>query len=264
MSTVAKQFAFMWHCWKLNLAGAMEFRLSFLMTTATMFLNNAVWIFFWGVYFNKFPLVNGWEMSDVMMMWAVGAGGYGLSAALFGNTYRIANIIATGQLDTYLAQPKPVLLHVIVSRMAVSAIGDLVFAILLYFIYGDKSPLGIVKYVVALLLSMLITTCFNILVQSLAFFIGNAEGIGYQFFMIFITFATYPTDIFRGIGRMILFTIIPAGFISFMPIGLLKGLHTGYLWGLLACVVILVVGSRWVFHQGLKRYGSGNMLTVRM
>ncbi|MGZ4113302.1 MAG: ABC-2 family transporter protein, partial [Tumebacillaceae bacterium] len=110
MSTVAKNLRFMWHCWKLNLAGAMEFRMSFLMTAGMMFLNNTVWIFFWGVYFTRFPLVNGWEMSDVMLMWAVGAGGFGLSASLFGNAYRIANVVSTGQLDTYLAQPKPVLL----------------------------------------------------------------------------------------------------------------------------------------------------------
>jgi ABC-2 type transport system permease protein len=264
MSTVAKNLVFMWHCWKLNLAGAMEFRLSFLLATGTMFLNNAVWIFFWGVYFNKFPLVNGWEMRDVMMMWAVSAGGFGLSACLFGNAYRLANIVATGQLDTYLAQPKPVLLHVLVSRMSVSAMGDFLFAIVIFGIYGDKSLLGIVKYVVALLLAMLIFTFFNVLAQSLAFFIGNAEGVGYQFFMIFITFATYPTDIFRGIGRIILFTIIPAGLISFMPIGLLKSVHSGYVWGVIAATVILAVGGRWVFHQGLKKYGSGNMLTVRM
>ncbi|MGZ4032392.1 MAG: ABC transporter permease [Tumebacillaceae bacterium] len=264
MSTVAKNLRFMWHCWKLNLAGAMEFRMSFLMTAGMMFLNNTVWIFFWGVYFTRFPLVNGWEMSDVMLMWAVGAGGFGLSASLFGNAYRIANVVSTGQLDTCLAQPKPVLLHVLVSRMNVSAIGDLVFAVLLFVIYGDKSPMGILRSVVALLLSMLIFTFFNVLAQSLAFYIGNAEGLGHQFFITFITFATYPTDIFRGLGRMILFTIIPAGFISFMPIGILKSIHAGYVWGLIAATVILIIGGTWVFHQGLKRYGSGNMLTVRM
>nr|WP_239551011.1 ABC-2 family transporter protein [Paenibacillus elgii] len=147
---------FVWTCWKLNLTGAMEFRLSFLMTAGMMMVNNAVWIFFWGLYFQRFPVVNGWELQDVMMMWAVSAGGFGLSAVLFGNAYRLASLVAGGQLDLYLTQPKPVLLHILVSRMSVSAIGDVLFALLLYGLFGDRSPLGLLKFVLALLIAMLI------------------------------------------------------------------------------------------------------------
>jgi ABC-2 type transport system permease protein len=264
MSTVASALRFCLTCWKLNLAGAMEFRMSFLMTAGLMMINNTVWIFFWGIYFTRFPLVNGWEMSDVMMMWAVAAGGYGLSAALFGNAYNLANVVATGQLDTFLAQPKPVLLHVLVSRMSVSAIGDFLFAVLLYGMFGDHSWIGLIKFVVALLLVMLIFTFFNVLAQSLAFYIGNAEGIGFQFFLTFLTFATYPTDIFRGVGRMILFTVIPAGFISYLPIGFLREVQGVFFSGALLMTAALTVGGTWVFYRGLRRYGSGNMLTVRM
>lgn len=264
MSTAAKYWRFMLTCWKLNLAGAMEFRTSFLMQVGMMMINNTVWIFFWGVYFTSFPIMNGWSFQDVMMMWAVSAAGYGLSATLFGNVYRLANIIATGQLDTYLAQPKPVLLHVLISRMQIAAIGDILFGVILFGLFGDLSILGIVKFAVALLVAMLIFTFFMVIAQSLAFYIGNAEGLANQFFITFITFATYPTDIFRGIGRMVLFTVIPAGFISYLPVGFLRDLNWTFTLTALGVAVLLTVGGTWFFYRGLKRYGSGNMMSVRM
>lgn len=222
--------AFVWGCWKLNLAGAMEFRISFMLTAGMMVVNNLVWIVFWGLYFQRFQVVNGWSLQDVMMMWAVSAGGFGLSAVLFGNAYRLASLIASGQLDVFLSQPKPVLLHILISRMSVSAIGDVLFALLVYGLFGDTSLAGIFKFMLALLIALLIFIFFVVLVQSLAFFIGNAEGIGQQVFNGLLAFSTYPTGIFSGWGKLILFTVIPAGFISYLPIGLLRSMEPLFVW----------------------------------
>jgi ABC-2 type transport system permease protein len=191
-------------------------------------------------------------------------GGLWFFRDVVGNCYSIANLVATGQLDTYLAQPKPVLLHVLVSRMSVSAIGDVLFGLILYALFGDLTWIGFVKFAVALLLSTLFFTFFTVLTQSLAFYIGNAEGLGYQFLNTFLTFATYPTDIFRGLGRLVLFTVIPAGFISYLPIGLLREFQIPFMLGAVGAVVLLMAGGIWAFDRGLKRYGSGNMMTVRM
>ncbi|MCZ8514238.1 ABC-2 family transporter protein [Paenibacillus filicis] len=239
MSPIINLIKFVGTCWKLNLAGAMEFRLSFLMTAGMMIINNIVWILFWGIYFTRFQVVNGWEMRDVIMLWAVSAGGFGLSAVLFGNTYRIASLVAGGQLDLYLSQPKPVLLHMLISRMSLSAIGDVLFAVGIYAMYGDLSGAGILKFVLAMLITMLIFMFFTLTGQSLAFFIGNAEGIGQQMFSAILAFSTYPTDIFKGWGRLVLFTVIPAGFISYLPIGLLRQTEAVFLAEALGMTTVL-------------------------
>lgn len=254
----------MFTCWKLNLAGAMEYRMSFFLTAGMMLVNNVVWIFYWSIYFNRFQVVNGWTFDDVMMMWAIGAGGFGLSAVFFGNCFSIATLVANGQLEPFLVQPKPVLPHVLVSRMSVSAIGDVVFALVLFGIFGNHSFLGFIKFGLALLLAMLMFICFNVLVQSLAFYFGNAEGLGYQLNMGFLTFATYPTNIFHGLGKLILFTVIPAGFISYMPIGLLRSMQWPYITGLVGIVLLLAVGGTALFYRGLRKYSSGNQFTLRM
>ncbi|SFK73887.1 ABC-2 type transport system permease protein [Paenibacillus sp. 1_12] len=256
--------AFVWSCWKLNLAGAMEFRISFMLTAGMMVVNNIVWILFWGLYFQRFQVVNGWSLQDVMMMWAVSAGGFGLSAVLFGNAYRLASLISSGQLDVFLSQPKPVLLHILISRMSVSAIGDVLFALIVYGVFGDTTLMGIFKFALALLITLLIFIFFVVIVQSLAFFIGNAEGIGQQVFNGLLAFSTYPTGIFSGWGKLILFTIIPAGFISYLPIGLLRSMEPLFVWQAIGVAVGLAIAGTAFFYYGLKKYSSGNSMGMRM
>lgn len=256
--------AFLWTCWKLNLAGAMEFRMSFLMTAGLMVVNNFVWIFFWSVFFERFNVVNGWGLQDVMMLWAVSAGGYGIAASLFGNMNRIASMVANGQLDVYLVQPKPVLLNVLASRMSVSAIGDAAFSIMLYVLFGAGTWLGFAKYALAHLVAAAIFLFFMVIMNSLAFWIGNAEGLTGQMFNALLSFSTYPTDIFKGWGRLVIFTAVPAGFISYMPIGLMRGaVQWDFLLGALGMSLFLAAGGTWFFYTGLRRYSSGNTIAIR-
>lgn len=250
--------------WKLNLMGAMEFRFSFLLSAGTMIINNTVWLFFWWIYFNRFKVVSGWEMHDVMMMWAVSAGSFGMMAVFFGNATRLSRLIAGGQLDGYLSQPKPVLLHVLVSRMSVSAIGDLLFAWMVYAVYGDLSLRGLLMFIAALLMGMGIFLGMAILLGSLAFYYGNTEGLSGQLFDALLAFTTYPTDIFRGLGKVMLFTVIPAGFISYMPIKLLRSLDAGFALSVGAFGIGLLAFAVWFFYRGLARYTSGNMTGMRM
>jgi ABC-2 type transport system permease protein len=184
-------------------------------------------------------------------------------ATFFGNASRIANIIATGQLDVYLAQPKPVLLHVLISRMSVSAIGDVLFALLVFAIFGDKSAAGIAKFGLALAIAAVIFIFFTVIVNCLAFWIGNTEGLSTQLFNALLTFTTYPTSIFKSWGKLVLFAVIPAGFISYLPIGLLREIDLPFLTGALAVSALLAAGGTLLFYRGLKRYASGNMMTLR-
>ncbi|OXM15734.1 ABC transporter permease [Paenibacillus herberti] len=254
---------FLFTCWKLNLAGAMEFRLSFLMTAGMMFLNNIIWLLFWGIFFSRFPSVGGWELADIMLLWAVSAGGFGWANMLFGNFSRIAYLTAHGELDVYMTQPKPVLLNILASRMSLTAIGDFLFGLAIYVYVGDHSLGGLLRFLLALLMSGLFFLFFTLAAGSLAFFIGNAEGIAFQLFNGFLTFTTYPTDIFKGLGRMMLFTILPAGFISYMPIGLLRGWDNGFMFTAAAALLALTALALLLFYTGLRRYSSGNRMAMR-
>src|SRR5438477_9484982 len=113
---------------KANLLIALEYRVSFITQVLGMVLNDSMWVAFWLIYFSKFhSLGKGYEMEDVLALWATGAVAFGLGVGFFGNTLRLAQMISQGELDYYLALPKNVLLHVLVSRMDVVAWGDVLF-----------------------------------------------------------------------------------------------------------------------------------------
>lgn len=260
---VTGTLTFLMTCWKVNLASALEYRLSFFLMAGMMFINNFMWLFFWSLFFGKFQVVNGWALSDIMLLWSVSAGGFGWANMLFGNFNRIAPIVSSGQLDVYLSQPKPVLLHVLASRMSLAAIGDFVFGLVIYAWVGNHSFGGLCAYLFCLLISGTLYMGVVTLAGCLAFFMGNAEGIAGQAFNSFVALTSYPSDIFKGMARAVLFTIIPAGVISYMPIGLMRDFNPAFAWIAVGIVSLFGVAAVVVFRLGLKRYASGNAIALR-
>ncbi len=267
ISTAAKKgwviLRFVWAYWRANGQGAMEFRASFLAQAGAMLLNNSVWIVFWWLYFSRFPVVKGWSMEDILWLWAIAAGAVGWVSAFFGNVFRLSHMIANGHLDLYLTMPKPVLLHILISRMSFSAWGDILFAWILFFVIGE-GWLDLVKFLAAQLLGGIIILGVMILVQCLAFIFGNAEGIAQQVQIALITFTTYPIDIFSGVTRILLFTVLPAGLISSMPVTFIRDFSWPIaLWAADVALLFLFT-SVWLFRRGLRRYESGNLIGLRM
>lgn len=261
---VVNTLRFMGYYMKVNWQGAMEFRASFLSQMLSMMINNSVWIIFWSIYFTKFPVIQGWELKDILLLWGITAGGFGWVIALFGNTLRLSNMIATGQVDLYLTMPKNVLLHMLVSRMSFSAWGDYLFSWLMFFIaVGWDTPL-LFKYLLAQLGVGLLFLAVFVLTQSLAFYMGNSEGIAGLMAEAMITFSSYPIDIFHGFTRIILFVVLPAGFISSLPVTFFRDFHWGLVGGWIVATVVFMGLALAVFYHGLRRYESGNMITLRM
>ena len=246
-----------------NLQSAMEYRTAFFVQVITMAATDSLWLFFWWTYFHQFPLVHGWQNTDVVILWAVSACGFGISASMFGNARQLASLIMNGGLDAYLNMPRYALLHVSIAATDPTALGDILFAVGAYVLFLHPNALHMALFVLLSLHVCFIFTAFAILLGSLAFFLGNTEGLMQQMFGALISFSTYPMDIFQGAVRLLLFTIIPAGFISFIPLQLLHQftwLLMGALTGFTALFVGIAVG---VFHLGLRRYESGNLMGMQ-
>lgn len=246
-----------------NIQGALEYRLSFVSQTVAMLLNDLAWLIFWLAYFSSFPLVAGWGRPEIITMWAIVAAGFGIGDTFCGGTFRIAGMIIRGELDFYLALPKPVLLHMLVSRMSVTAIGDVAFGMIVYAVLIRPSPIQVALFGLCTLTGAIIFISFGVITQSLAFWLGNAEGVGQQFFNALLNFSTYPTVIFTGLIKVLLFTVIPAGFITYMPVQLLRSPSWMMLGQLILFTVTAAVVAFVVFHRGLRRYESGNLVLVR-
>lgn len=92
---------------------------------------------------------------------------------------------------------------------------------------------------------------------------GNADNLASQAINALITFGLYPAEIFPGAVQWLLYTLIPAAFVGSVP----AGLPSAFSWGRLAVLVAftagIVLAASYVFQWGLRRYESGNLVTVR-
>jgi ABC-2 type transport system permease protein len=248
---------------RLNLAAQLEYRGAFISQVIAMFINDGIWVVFWVVFFNRFPVLGGWTQKDVISVWAITASGFGLGFAMFGNSLSLASLIAQGQLDAWLLYPRPVLPHLLVGRMVSSAWGDMLFGYATYILFVQPSLPQLFMFVCLSLAVAMLFVGFGVLLGSLAFFLGNATAIAEQGVNALITFSTYPAVIFDGGIKLVLFTLIPAAFVSYLPIEALRQLSPALaLLSVLGAAVILGLGVL-VFYRGLKRYESGNLMEMR-
>ena len=98
---------------KYNLMKAMVNKTSFFLNVIFMILNDATFIIQWIVIFNIKKDIAGYTFNDVIMLWAVAAGTFGIAHTFFDATFELNESITEGRLDTYLVQPKNVLLMII-------------------------------------------------------------------------------------------------------------------------------------------------------
>lgn len=248
---------------RINLLAAMEYRLAFFVQAIGMLLNDLAFAIFWVLYFARFPDVAGWSVGDLALIWAVGATSIGLSAALMGNCTRVATIVVQGQLDYYLGLPKDALLHVLLSRSGLAGWGDVAFGVIAYVLFGPRDLPSIALYVLLVLLSFTVFVAFNVLVGCLGFWIGSAEQTAYQAQQAVINFSLYPGAIFQGWVRVMMFTVIPAGFITHVPVELLRAFDPRWLAVLIGVALGLSFAALVTFRVGVRRYESGNLVTLR-
>jgi ABC-2 type transport system permease protein len=246
-----------------NLMSAMAYRGAFLMQVAGMMLNNATLLFFWWVLFTRLPTLRGWDLGHVMVLYGIVTVGYGVANIVCGNCFRVAQIIAVGDLDYYLVLPADPLTHLLVSRMSVSAWGDLFFGLVVFLLSGPGRWTALPLFLLLGVTSALILVSFSVLMGSIAFWAGSADSLANQAVQALITFGIYPVDIFPSPVQLLLYTIIPAAFVGSVPTALLSDFSLGRLAVLLGFTAGLVALARAVFSRGLRRYESGNLVTVR-
>ena len=74
----------------------MEYRGSFINQVIFMILNNAMLLFFWWILFDKIDAINGWNFTNVLLLYALASGSFACQALLFGGSFQISNMIANG------------------------------------------------------------------------------------------------------------------------------------------------------------------------
>lgn len=228
-----------------------------------MILNNASFIIQMLILYSLKDNVGGYTFSQVLLLWGLAAGTYGFSHFFFKPAYSLSDTIINGKLDSYLVQPKNVLLSAITSDVETSALGDMISGYILLFVSGF-SITKFFLFTFFMISGGLALTGFTVILSSLSFWFTKSDIIVETGNKLLTSFATYPDGIFKGMARIMLFTIIPVGLINYIPVKLIDNFNIYIFILIISFVLIIIVFAFIIFYNGLKRYSSSNLMIARV
>ncbi len=229
-----------------------------------MLINNLAFFFMWWVIFKyKDNNINGWGIGEMALLYMAVNNGFGLFALFARGVQPLPEYIDNGTLDNYLTTPRNPLFMIASSESTFANWGDLLTGFLAFFLSGYAS---MKTFGIMIIVSLLVTFLFfsyGLLMSSLAFFIKDSQRLGDNIFMAFLTFASQPASIFTGWYKTLFLTVIPAGFISYYPVELIKNFNLTDLAIMIGSCLLFFYLSLRFFYFGLRRYSSGNRFGVR-
>lgn len=107
-------------------------------------------------------------------------------------------------------------------------------------------------------------TAITVILSSLSFWLNKSDIIAETGISMMTHFATYPDGIFKGITKILLYTIIPVGIINYIPVKLLIEFDARLFLLVMLTTVTLTTLAFLVFNKGLKRYSSSNLMSARI
>ena len=245
-----------------NLRSSMAQRGSFALQALFMVLNNVVFFIFWWVLLKQVPDLRGWQLPDVEVLFGVTAASFGLVVAITGGVRHLGEYIDEGAFDTLLTQPRPTLLYALGTRSRASGFGDLVSGIGFLMASGHLTLANAPLVVMVVLAGAATFLGCGIVFFSLPFWLSRTETTSRQLWDMLVTFSLYPEPLFGGALRFVLFTLLPAGFISYLPVRIVRDPSMFEIALLVAGAAAYVAIGAWLFNRGLRRYASGSRFVV--
>lgn len=248
---------------KYNIMKQMTNKVTFITNIVFMILNNASFIVQWIILFNLKNEIGGYTIREVVLLWGIAASTYGIAHIVFCKVFDIPELIINGKLDTFLVQPKNVFLGVLTSDTKISAIGDLIYGYICLAIYGITIK-NFILFTIFSITGAIIITAFSSIVGSLAFWIVKADILADALANTIVNFATYPGTIFKNGIKLILYTIIPVGISSYMPVDTILNFNLENFFIIFGFTIAITILAFIVFYKGLKSYSSSNLMSSRI
>ena len=238
-------------------------KVTFITNIVFMILNNASFIIQWIVLFNIKDSVGGFSFKEVILLWGIASGTYGIAHLFFEEAFNLPRLIVNGKLDSFLVQPKNVLISVITSRSKISAFGDIIYGYIVLLFYGITIK-RLIVYTFAIICGGLIAVEVSVIYSSLCFWFVKADIIGDTVNTTLVNFATYPESIFKKSVKLVLYTLIPVGFSAYIPFNVMLKFGIFEFILLLFSVTVFGILAFYLFNKGLRRYSSSNLMISRI
>ena len=135
--------------------------------------------------------------------------------------------------------------------------GDILYGLVLGIFAVGFNPL---KYILLLLIGVIGALGFLgicIIVNSFAFWFGDISKTAKMYtHNLLLTLTIYPKEMFTGVIKIMMYTLIPAMYIAHIPVALVKDFSLSLLLFEIAVVALILTISVKVYEKGLKKYGK--------
>lgn len=262
LMVVKNQLKVMFLSIKYALMQEMLNKITFMTNILFMILNNAGFIVQWIVLYSLKDNIGGYSFEQILLLWGLASGTYGFAHFFFERAFSLSDLINDGKLDSYLVQPKNVLLSVATSQVSTAALGDILYAYIMLFIYGVTFS-NFVLFTLFSFCGGIVIVSIYIIFASLSFWVRKSDFLADTANRLIISFATYPDGIFKGFAKILMYTIIPVGITNYMPVKIICKFNFVSLLLVLGMTVFFTCFAFFIFYKGLKRYSSSNLMLAR-
>lgn len=246
-----------------DLKRLMEYKIDFFTGAISFVIGQAINLAFLWIIFSQIPTLVGWSFEQIIFIYGFSLIPKGIDHLLFDNLWIIGHFtVKKGDFDKYLTRPINPLLHVLVERFQIDALGELVVGIVLICtsiaqVSVAWNLLTIVLFILVIPFATLIYTGIKIATTAIAFWTKSSGNITYMFYMV-NDFAKYPTTIYNKTIRGIITYIIPFAFTAFYPASyFLTGENPWFnIGGTVVSSILLITISIFIWNKGISAYES--------
>lgn len=245
-----------------NFKLSLALRFTFFVNILIVIIKQSLFLVTWNFFFEKYRFIQGWNFNDMLLMYGIVSFSIGFVEFFFYGLRDLPRIIETNQIDTYLLQPKNIILNVAMSKGDIGAIGEVLLGILLiaYSGYLWSSSLLILTI---LPISVIFIFSLYLYLSNIAFFIKNSNNFIRELYSNANIIATQPNSAYRGFFRIFTLTFLPTAYISFFPVEFMRTINfTSLAISYMGTFSFLLI-TIWLFKRGLKRYESSSVIVYR-
>lgn len=189
----------------------------------------------------------------------------GTIEAFFYGLREIPKYVETGQLDVFLIQPRNLLLNIAISKSDPEALGELIIGIVFIYLSGYLfiSLWSFLSLILLMIIGIIFMFSLMLYLSCLSFYIRNSKDFIRELSLNAFIIATNPNSAYKGFFKIITCTILPLAYLSFFPIEYVRTGNIYYF--LITCcgTILFFVIACFIFWNGVKKYESGNVISIR-
>lgn len=223
-----------------SLRAQMQYKVDFLVSLVSNGVLNAVDFALLAAIMLRFPEIAGWSVYEIGLLYGMASIAMSLYRTLAPELHAFEQYIIQGTFDSLLIRPWPTLMVLLsrnleLRRLGGALQGAFIFAIAARHLTsaGAIGPADVGIMAGLAVFGTLIPFSLSLITASCAFWFGRSDDL--QTFTMYapITASHYPLTVFPGWLRALLLSLLPVGFISYIPVRFLLG-KGGTWWSLAA------------------------------